>query len=672
MSLLERTKIPYIAPLDGIRAVAILAVLVFHVSPEFLTGGFVGVDIFFALSGYLITSVLMSDLDNGRLSLIKFYQRRIQRLLPSIIVMLLAVLLLWVQFMPQSDARATGVHALWSLCNLSNVYVWKDLGNYWAPSAVWAPLTHTWSLGIEEQFYLFFPFLMTVLVRYQRHRLSLWLATFTLASFAASWYGSNHHPAAAFYLLPTRCWEFFLGSLLSINQNRFVATLQSFKTGTQTLAHEFLSALGLGMVILSFYIINEKTPFPGWISLVPVSGTILIIASALAGRSKISRFLACPPMVATGRLSYSFYLWHWPFIILGKALADKNELPQLAGAFAGCILGLILAWVAHIVVEQPLRHRSTGNKWRISLTAAGFSAAALCACLIALAQRTTEPRSLFDISTFSIKLYDTGRDPEAGLATSDLLYDLHFPDVPQPDQDLWRNGGIQHLHGDTPPKVVVLGSSHALMYSKVIDAICHDHRVSVGFLGAGLGSPAFFETPVNGHFATLDIAREFDRARRKWISLWKPTTIIAIDRWDTRAKTPQIFESKLRQFLQELCPLANVIIVAQVPVLDVGHHRNLREFIHWHTDGYKKFPLLSADIHDETRRKYIKLAESAKDDFDSLSILRADLPFYHNDGSIKYYSGRTFFYADDNHLTDEGSESIRYLFEKAILESLTQ
>ena len=218
MNAKKQHSMAYVKSLDGIRAIAIIAVLIFHVSPTALQGGFTGVDVFFVLSGFLITSIILHDLRAGQFSIREFYLRRVQRLLPNIIVMVMSVLLLWTTFLPASTASPTGHHGLWTIFNASNIYVWRHLGGYWGNSAEWAPLTHTWSLGIEEQFYLLFPCSLLLLVRLQPSRLKLWLALATACSFGACLLGSYARPTPTFYLLPTRVWELLLGALLAVHR----------------------------------------------------------------------------------------------------------------------------------------------------------------------------------------------------------------------------------------------------------------------------------------------------------------------------------------------------------------------------------------------------------------------------------------------------------------------
>ena len=254
---------PYLAPLDGIRAVAILAVLLFHVCPGALRGGFTGVDVFFVLSGFLITSIILHDIREGSFSIREFYLRRIQRLLPNVVVTVLAVLLLWTLMMPGSAAQQTGRHGIWTLFNLSNLYVWRNLGGYWGDNAESAPLTHTWSLGIEEQFYLFFPGCLLMLARYQSRRVLFWLTSGTIFSFALCTYCTYVHPAAAFYLLPMRVWELLFGAVLAANRS----PLADKKGQTEVLlgakSREALGWSGLGMIGIGFIGIDGGNPFPG-------------------------------------------------------------------------------------------------------------------------------------------------------------------------------------------------------------------------------------------------------------------------------------------------------------------------------------------------------------------------------------------------------------------------
>ena len=220
------TQMSYVPALDGLRAVAILGVLVFHALPGALRGGFTGVDVFFVLSGYLITSVILHDLRGGSFSIREFYLRRIQRLLPNAVLTVLFTLALASVALLPSQAVRVAKHGLWTIFNLSNLYIWRSVGGYWGDSAASVPLLHTWSLAVEEQFYLLFP--VTLLFLSRRTHLFKVTALLSLASLAASIYGTAAHPVSTFYLLPTRAWEPLMGAAL--------ATYHGFREQRATIA----------------------------------------------------------------------------------------------------------------------------------------------------------------------------------------------------------------------------------------------------------------------------------------------------------------------------------------------------------------------------------------------------------------------------------------------------
>lgn len=661
---------PYVPSLDGLRAIAIAAVLIFHVSPAALSGGFAGVDVFFVLSGFLITSMILHGLRAGSFSMREFYLRRIQRLWPNVLLTVLTVVLLWTLLMPSLAAHQTARHGLWAIFNLSNFYAWQYLGGYWGNDAEWAPLTHTWSLGVEEQFYLLFPGCLLLLARFQPKRICSWLIFAAVLSFGMCLYGVTPHPKAAFYLLPTRFWELLLGAIL--------ATLQTplWQRGVKSGIHfggktrEAIGWAGMSLVVASFVFIDGSDKFPGLVSLAPTVGTMLVLSSISVGQTRLSRWLSTPLMVRTGKLSYSLYLWHWPLIILGKTQADLHGWPLLAGAVGGAIAGIILSWVAYVIVEQPLRQRGPGRGRRLAEIAAGFVIVGLCCGIVAAKRPIADKGHRFDTPTFHGFLFAAGRVAGPETTESSRYYDVNFPAPPPRHNDLWRSGGLIHLYGGGHPRVVVLGSSHALMYSRLIDDLCREQNLSVAFLGMDYGTPAFFESSMNPNFSSSLEAKEFDEARRKWLREWRPEAVLIIDRWDFRVENKQSFDVKLRSFLQEVGPVAGrIIFVCQAPVVKLGDEINLREFVTSRMSAGPDLPRLNPDSNEGARKLAVATAEAALADFPNLRVLRADLPFYQPDGTIRYASGKSFFYADNNHLTDAGTEVVRGLFETAIAEA---
>lgn len=576
----------------------------------------------------------------------------------------------------------TGWHALWAALNLSDVYVWKNLGGYWGDSAEWAPLTHTWSLGIEEQFYLVFPAALLWLARRQPGRVVLGLTAALGVSFglclAGTWQPSL--ATATFYLLPTRGWELLLGAVLAAHFNPLSSPAAP---ATPKMApgwrREAAGWLGLALIVAGFLAVNERMAFPGLAALVPTVGTALLLFSISQGESRVSRILSTPVMTGIGKLSYSLYLWHWPLIILGRTQAEMRGFSPLAGAAAGGAVGCLLACGAYVWVERPLRLRQRDEHpqpaagraaWQLKVTAAGFAAVMLAS--VSLAMHTGRPPTAapFDTVSFHGELYDVVRQADVPENRGARYHDVHFPTVPPRAKDIWRSGGIRHEYGGKRPQVVVVGSSHALMYGRLIDDICRGMGLSVAFLCAD-STPAFFVSWPTAGLPTEETAREFDATRKKWLQEWRPEALIVVDKWDQWEPHGSGFIRKVRTFLKEVTPLAGrVLWVTQPPVIQGGAMINVRDLAVSRMRFQGQLPRLEVDALDRFRQYTVATARSAAAEFPNVSLLRVDDLFYDKaQGSARYADGRTFYYADDDHLSDQGVELVRPLFQTALAEA---
>ena len=338
------SRLAYRADLDGLRAVAIVPVVLFHLGITILPGGFVGVDVFFVLSGYLITSLIVTDLKRGTFSLIAFYDRRIRRIVPASAVVLVfcagaALLILF-----PSDLNQFGVTLAASGLALSNVVFARQSG-YFAPDADLAPLLHTWSLAVEEQFYVLFPVALWAMWRWAGKWLPLAVWLVLVASLALSIVGVWKAPTPAFYLLPTRAWELLMGSILA---------LELVPKPSAAWQREFGAAVGVLAILAAMAFYTEGTSFPGIAAIVPCSGAALVIWAG-TGRSETwtARLLATSVPVAIGLISYSLYLWHWPLIVFAKLLTDGRLTPSVQLVLAFAAIGFaVLTW--HYI-ERPLR-----------------------------------------------------------------------------------------------------------------------------------------------------------------------------------------------------------------------------------------------------------------------------------------------------------------------------
>jgi peptidoglycan/LPS O-acetylase OafA/YrhL len=352
----------YRPEIDGLRAVAVLPVILFHAGVQIFSGGFVGVDIFFVISGFLITSIIAAELSEGRFSILKFYERRARRILPALFLVMATTLpLAWLWLMPQEMQDFSQSLVAVSTFT-SNLLFWQTSG-YFAPATELKPMLHTWSLAVEEQFYVLFPLLLMLIWRWGMRWVVALLFIAALGSLAAAEWTAHAKPIASFYLLPTRAWELLVGAFVAL----YMAKPRTAAT-TPNLAHQFGSAVGLLLIAGAVFWFDKQTPFPGLYALPPTLGAALIILFA-GPQTTVGRLLASKPFVSVGLISYSAYLWHQPLLALGKykmgSLPDQRILVMLAAA------SLALAWLSWKYVEAPFRSPKTFTRKQIF----GFSLA---------------------------------------------------------------------------------------------------------------------------------------------------------------------------------------------------------------------------------------------------------------------------------------------------------
>ena len=334
----------YRPEIDGLRAIAVMAVVLFHAGLG-VSGGFIGVDVFFVISGFLITSLIIKDLEAGKFTLANFWERRARRIIPAAVVLVFVVLAAgWFLLLP-SDYAALGKSAAWHAAFAANIYFWRNT-NYFASAAEEQPLLHTWSLAVEEQFYLIVPLLLLALFRFPYFRsrgllLALFLIGFAF-SLALSIVVVPRMPAVAFYLLPTRAWELLAGSIIAILPAASLSRIW----------REILCGIALITIVVPCFIYTKETPFPGLAALPPCLGTALFIwASGPASTSiqnstfNIQNLLAARPVVFIGLISYSLYLWHWPLFAFSTYWAlDPLSLPYRLCLVAASFVLAILSW----------------------------------------------------------------------------------------------------------------------------------------------------------------------------------------------------------------------------------------------------------------------------------------------------------------------------------------
>jgi peptidoglycan/LPS O-acetylase OafA/YrhL len=335
----------YRPDIDGLRAIAVLGVLLFHAFPSFLPGGFVGVDVFFVISGYLITALILQDFGRGGFTIRDFYARRIRRVFPGLLAMLAVVWLLGMALLMPGELRLLGQSMVHSAYFSNNFLLYSQAG-YFDTDAELKPLLHLWSLAVEEQFYIVWPWLLWLAIRLRPHGkwLSLGLASLSLI---ACLLVTPRDPVATFFLPHYRGWELLAGALLALHGQR----LRQMLAGHAPVGLGWLSPLGILLIIGAYVGINGAQPFPGWRAMIPVAGAALVILSQ-PGAWFSGRYLAARPLVAVGLISYPLYLWHWPLFSFARILFGELTVVLALGLIA---VSFGLAWATYRYLEIPVR-----------------------------------------------------------------------------------------------------------------------------------------------------------------------------------------------------------------------------------------------------------------------------------------------------------------------------
>jgi peptidoglycan/LPS O-acetylase OafA/YrhL len=436
----------YRPEIDGLRAVAVVLVMLFHARLR-LHGGYVGVDVFFVISGYLITTLIWRDLDADRFSLARFWERRARRIIPALVTVVIVTLVAgWFLLLPQ-DYRDLGRSVAAQSLLASNIFFWSESGYFAAPAEV-KPLLHFWSLAVEEQFYVLLPFLAILLKQWKMSwRFSIF-SILGMASFALSAYSVQHYRPAAFYLLPSRGWELLLGcGLASIPTKQAVHRAIS----------ELLSACGLFAILVAAVMYDRETHFPGIAALLPCAGATLFIWSNGQRPTLSGRLLAWRPIVFIGLLSYSLYLWHWPVLVYAQYWAvGVFSRAEKCGLLALCFP---LAFVSWWLIETPVRkHRVLPRKSSLF----GVSALALFALLIAgiaIDRRDGLPaRFSQEIIAYANGRLDTGNRKNCAV---DRDGRGRFDEIGTPG---------------SPVKCLVWGDSEAQATVAALETLCEEYR----------------------------------------------------------------------------------------------------------------------------------------------------------------------------------------------------
>jgi len=651
MSALSSTP-AYRPDIDGLRGIAVLLVVLFHARISF-RGGFVGVDVFFVISGYLITMLMMKDFTVGTFSLVDFWERRVRRIFPALAVMTLFTMAVGSVLLFPEALQKLGAALVAQVLLSSNLYFWNESGGYFAGPAEEQPLLHTWSLAVEEQFYLFMPLLCLLIFRRWKTRTDarplkeVCLRTFTwllvpsfLFATAATWWDAH----TSFYWLPMRAWELLLGSALAcVPENKFTV---SDRLRTQLAAAALLTILIVGWVY------NKRTLFPGLAALPPCLATAVLIwaGNPAFGSNPVSRLLGSSTLVKIGLVSYSFYLWHWPLLAYMNYL-NTGPAEDISKAVRVLLMSLafLAAWASWRWVETPVRKRAC-LKTRRSLFAGALS---LMAIMLAIGAWIHHSEGLpHRLDPQVLKYANSGVEDTAKRVWKDNPEDAFRDTLPEYGK---KTTG-------TANRVLLWGDSHAMTLIPAIASWCEEQG-STGLIAAHSAT-----VPILGYYRSTRTG--LDSRGPAWASAVLdiikkrriPDTILTAYWKESTGKDPAAFSQALLETIRQLRNAGTrVWIVLDVPEVpfDVPKALALHKMLPRLSQDPRQYATTRA-THLKNNRVLIQLIPQIEQA--GATVLDPSPFLFDSTEHTLIEKNGQILYRDAHHLTIEGTLRLKPLF----------
>jgi len=636
----------YRAEIDGLRSIAVIPVILFHAGFETFSGGFIGVDVFFVISGYLITSIILTEMEDDRFCLAKFYERRARRILPALFfVMAASIPFAWAWMLPQ-DLKDFA-QSLMAVPVFASNFLFLSESGYFDTQTDLKPLLHTWSLAVEEQYYLLFPLFLMFCWKFGKRKIMATLIIVTLASLALAHWGAYNKPSATFYLLPMRIWEILLGSLSAFylaNSNRITSIRPLNEVG---------SLVGIALILFSVFAFAEHTPFPSLYALLPTIGTVLIILFARE-KTLAHGLLGNKILVSLGLISYSAYLWHQPVFAFAKyrSLSAPSDLTM--GIL--CLLVLPLAYFSWQFIEKPFRTKATGRRKQVFVASAAFSVLFIGIGLTGDRNRGFENR-------------DQIKDLALDIGT---IADAYCHAKGRKSLEQLSNGEFCTAGGEQI-SVALIGDSHAGALSNELGKALKRYDVGAWMFSSGWCAP-FYDFRMVRHGKDCD--------RRQSISLQKIVaeksikTVILYAEWANYTKgfrdkdTPSLMiykgvENEKLSENSDLFSLAfidtikslkaadkNVIIVEPTPEFEVHVLDTIRKAKLFETE--LKAPSIKLRTYQERNREVFDIFKLV----DGVTFISTEPLFCKNGTCSSVQADGTPLIADTNHVTEFGARMI--------------
>ena len=640
----------YRADVDGLRAIAVLGVVLYHVGGFGLTGGYVGVDVFFVISGYLITGIIAREIETGQFSFPQFYERRIRRLLPALTVVVLVTTIAAFLFLFPVDFKKYGRSLMHIAALNANRYFARNTG-YFFDGTDDKPMLHTWSLAVEEQFYLVFPLLLWALFSWRRNQVVLILIALAGASILTSIDQTARAPERAFFSSTARVSELLLGA---------VCALTYLSRRWPRILREAAAVCGLILILVPYLVFSDETPFPGAFALVPCLGAALVIVAGQEGETVVGKILSFRPIVAIGLISYSVYLWHWPLLVFAQyryAMAPSANL-RLGTTFV--VASLVLGYLSWRFVERPFRRPKGPGRQRIAFGGA--------------------VGVLMTIAAAGLVINGTNGLPDRwpSEVASAFNWEKVFSRCPKTD-DLngWPEGTCLLGNEGAKYDTLIWGDSHAgVLASRIVEGLKRTQRGAILVTHPGcppLLGATFYGRGKKNDYCKAVAAKVVDKLAESDVQY-----VILAARWAFYAEgnrmpgegghqvrlslngadNHEVFDKLLKTTVAGLTALVDqTIVIGPVPEVDFLVGRAVARNIAWG----QPLPPNTSRLAFERRQRHVLASLTAVEKQPKVRVIRPD-QWLCNVHSCRHSSGGHALYVDTNHISGHGRQALEPMF----------
>ena len=641
----------YRAELDGLRALSVTFVILFHADFQLFEGGFAGVDIFFVISGYLITSILINDIENGKFSVLSFYERRARRILPALFFMMLFCIpfsFMWMMPNQMVDFSRSLVAVSWFS---SNFLFWLQSG-YFMPAAEQMPLLHTWSLAVEEQYYFVFPLFLLLSWKFGKRAVIWFIIILAILSFSLTEFGQRFFPVSNFYLLPTRAWELLVGSIAA-----FIVQRQT------TSANNILAAIGLIFILSGIFIYERTTPFPSAYTLLPVTGTFLFILFC-DSKTWVGRFFSVKPIAGIGLISYSAYLWHHPIFTFANYFdVDKTDLISFLALSFGITFISFFSWK---YIENPFR-RSNAISAKVVFLFTLFGIGMFSSIGLLGSSQILKPRG-YEFSKF-IQVEQAQTKHKAPCKFENPLIQEHC-----------------EIIGDvfTTPSSLIIGDSHAgSIKASIAKKLLLNSESSFFITGCSLPvknvsmSSQFAECVKKNAFIYDDFLSEYSFKNivviSRWSAHWHGTPFNnqegGVEHWDLGKVKPKIqalkegvvteqkknIEHNFKSSLSRLSEVSNLILIYPIPETGWDIPKKLYAKFLREPDIPANYLSTKEDVFLARNKEIIELFEELEFEHSKVEPAKLFCDKFVEKRCVTHINGRPLYY-DDDHLSTFGAD----------------